>query len=215
MDNIIYREIEKCDYTTVKSLINEAFNFEDIISNKDVLNKSLNIYLRGCLSSTTFSSVAVKNGNVIGFILGSSKNKNNTFNLIKHNIALAFSAFSLLFKSKDDKEALNGYKKILKSYDELMHNRNDDFQGCIELFIVSKECRGLGVGKKLVNDLMNYMKDNSVSNLYLYSDSNCNYGFYDSQGFNQLDSRNVKMQNSNKSTILGVYLYSYDLSLHQ
>lgn len=213
MNSIIYRELKKDDYETVKFLINEAFDFGNIISNIDVLNKCLNVYLRSCLSATTFSSVAVKDGKVIGLILGSSKNKNTLLNLFKHNIALILNVISLLFKPKKDKKYLKDYKKILKSYDELMENRKDDFQGCIELFIVSKECRGLGVGKKLVSTLMNYMKDNSVSNLYLYSDNICNYGFYDSQGFNQLDSRNVEMTNSNKPIVLNVYLYSYDLTL--
>lgn len=211
MNNIIYREIEKCDYETVKTLISEAFDFKNMIDNVDVLDKSLNIYLRSCLSATTFTSVAVKNGKVIGLILGSSKNKNTLFNLLKHNIALTFNVLSLLFKSKEDRKSLKDYKKILKSYDDLMKNRKNDFQGCIELFIVSKECQGLGVGKKLVSNLMKYMKENSVSNLYLYSDSNCNYGFYDSQGFNKIDSRTVGLLNSSNSTILNVYLYGYEI----
>lgn len=213
MNNIIYREIEKGDYEAVKNLINKAFDFESFIDNIDVLNKSLNIYLRSCLSATTFSSVAVKDGEVIGLILGSSKNKNTILNFLKHNIVMTYSVLSLLLKSKEDKKSLKDYNKILKAYDVLMKNRKDDFQGCIELFIVSNECQGLGVGKKLVSQLMSYMKDNSVSNLYLYSDSNCNYGFYDSQGFNQIDSKTIGLLHSTNSTILKVYLYGYKVNL--
>lgn len=211
MNNIVYREIEKCDYETVKNLINKAFDFESFIDNKDVLDKCLNIYLRACLSSTTFSSVAVKNFQVIGLILGSSKNKNTLLNFLKHNIALGYNVASLLLKSKKDKKNLKGYNKILSAYDALMKNRKDDFQGCIELFIVSNECQGLGVGKKLVSQLIDYMKNNTVSDIYLYSDSNCNYGFYDSQGFNKIDSQSVNLLNSPTSPILDVYLYGYTI----
>lgn len=212
MNSITYRKIEKSDYEIVKDMINKAFKFEGFIDNIDVLHKSLNIYLHSCLSATTFSSVAIKDGHVIGFILGSAKNKNTLLNFSKHTLVLGYSLLSLLLKSKEDKKSLTDYKKILAAYDKLMENRKNDFEGCIELFIVSDECQGLGVGKKLVSQLISYMKESSVSNLYLYSDSNCNYGFYDSQGFNQTDSIPVPLGTSEKSIILDVYLYSYNLN---
>ncbi|MEG0295273.1 MAG: GNAT family N-acetyltransferase [Clostridium sp.] len=213
MNNITYRKVHKNDYATIKTLINKAFKFEGYIKNPKMLDKCLTIYLRSCLASKTFSSVAVKDGNVIGIILGSSKNNKSIFNSINHNLMSAFIIFSFLFESKKDREHLKEYLKISKSYDELIKNRKNDFQGCIDLFIVSNECQGLGVGKQLVSNLMAYMKDNSVSNLYLYTDSNCNYGFYDSQGFKQLDSRDVDILTTTDSVLLNVYLYGYHINV--
>lgn len=214
MSNIIYREIQKEDYNIVKNLINKAFNFDNYIENTRLRDKSLTIYLRSCLAAKTFSSVAVKDEKVIGIILGSSKNNNNNniFNFLKHSLVSTFIISSFLFESKKNRENLKEHLKISNAYDELMKNRKKEFQGCIDLFIVSDECQGLGIGKQLVSNLMVYMKNNSVSNLYLYTDSKCNYGFYDSQSFKQIDSRDVEIATTTGLALLNVYLYEYKIN---
>ncbi|MBO3445288.1 GNAT family N-acetyltransferase [Clostridium sp. CCUG 7971] len=84
----------------------------------------------------------------------------------------------------------------------------DEFQGSINLFIVSKESRGLGVGKTLVKYLNEYMNSMDVKFLYLYTYDRCNYGFYDSQGYKLVNKKDVYLNNI--KTHLNVFLYRYD-----
>ena len=74
---------------------------------------------------------------------------------------------------------------------------------------MSKESRGLGVGKTLISHTFDYMKLFDVESLYLYTDTRCNYGFYDSQNFKRVSEKNVYFDCLNKS--LGIFLYSYKL----
>lgn len=76
-------------------------------------------------------------------------------------------------------------------------------------FLVSKESRGLGVGKALISQTFDYMKDFNVESLYLYTDTRCNYGFYDSQNFKRLNEKKVYFDSPNDS--LDIFLYSYKL----
>ncbi|MEH7458593.1 GNAT family N-acetyltransferase, partial [Bacillus sp. JJ1127] len=78
----------------------------------------------------------------------------------------------------------------------------------IQLFIVSGESRGLGVGKALMNHLYNYMKSMDVESLYLYTDNKCNYGFYDSQNFKRISEKEICFDSMKDK--LNVFLYCYD-----
>ena len=92
----------------------------------------------------------------------------------------------------------------------LIQGKKDGFQGCIQLFIVSKESRGLGVGKTLINHLSNYMKSMNVESIYLYTDSKCNYGFYDSQNFKHLNEKEIYFDSAQSK--LNIFLYSYNFN---
>ena len=72
---------------------------------------------------------------------------------------------------------------------------------------MSEESRGLGVGKTLIKYLSNYMIDMKVNNIYLYTDTRCNYGFYDSQNFNRLNEKEIYFDTIPSS--LNIFLYGY------
>ena len=75
MNKVIYRDIMKSDYETIKELIGEAFGFSDFIKDKQLLDIVLSGYLQDCILDTSFSKVATKDDKVIGFILGNAKNE--------------------------------------------------------------------------------------------------------------------------------------------
>ena len=58
-----------------------------------------------------------------------------------------------MFTKNDNKKDLKEFSKIQKTYKEIFKGKENNFQGCIQLFIVSKESRGLGVGTSLMNYL--------------------------------------------------------------
>lgn len=211
MKKIIYTPITKNDYPAIKSLINEAFEFYKFIEDEKFLDRCLTIYLRMCLAETTFSSIAKKDGKVIGVILGNAKGKVSRLSTLKHITHTVYHLIPLMFSKKSSKAMLNQYSKVLKTYDEFLAPRKTSFQGSIELFIVSKESRGLGIGKKLVHQLIDYMKFNHISNIYLFTDDRCNYGFYDNFGFNRLASKPIEMSFSSSVSTLNVFLYGISL----
>ncbi|QED49869.1 GNAT family N-acetyltransferase [Cytobacillus dafuensis] len=207
MDKVIYRSLVKEDYDSIKELIGEAFGFNKFIEDKKFLDSILNIYLQCCILESTFSKVAVKNNKIIGVILGDSKNDKNRLKKAHNILSLAYTMLKVSIANKDNKKFMKEFSKVQDTYEELIQGKKDDFQGCIQLFIVSAESRGLGVGKSLIHHLFNYMKSTDVKSLYLYTDNRCNYGFYDSQNFERIKEKQIYF--NSKKEKLNVFLYGY------
>ena len=113
-----------------------------------------------------------------------------------------------MFTKNDNKKDLKEFSKIQKTYKEIFNGNKNNFQGCIQLFIVSKEFRGLGVGTSLMNYLFDYMKSMKVKSLYLYTDTRCNYQFNDKNNFKRLNEKKVHFNRVNES--LNIFLYGYN-----
>lgn len=207
MKNVVYRNLEKKDYNRIKELINNAFGFSEFIKDSNLLESILNIYLQGCLLDSSFSKVAVKDNVIIGIILGNAKNDKKHLRKLSNILSWVSSGTKLAFSNKENKNAIKEFSKVSQTYKEIIQGKEDDFQGCIQLFIVSEESRGLGVGKTLIKYLSNYMIDMKVNNIYLYTDTRCNYGFYDSQNFNRLNEKEIYFDTIPSS--LNIFLYGY------
>ncbi|WP_461612488.1 GNAT family N-acetyltransferase [Clostridium sp. Marseille-QA1073] len=209
MRNIIYRDIKETDYQSIKKLINETWSVEKFVKNKKLLDKVLDMFLSICLMDSSFGKIAVKDGVVIGVILGHVQNEKKAYGTVKHILKILRYSFSLLFYSKDDKLYVMEYLKVFKAYKELMKNKKHLFSGNIELLALSEQCRGLGIGKALVDNLFEYVKSKSVKSIYLYTDTACNYGFYDHTGFKRLDSKEITMNLKPRSSKKTIFLYQY------
>lgn len=210
MNGVIYRDIIKSDYEAVKKLIGEAFGFSDFIKDKKLLDLALSGYLQECILDSSFSKVAEKDNQVIGFILGSAKNDKNRISDSNGTLEFDMNSIELMMNSKENQVLFKEFSKIPATYKELIEGKQEQFQGCIQLFVVSKESRGLGVGKTLIKYLSDYMKNMNVKSLYLFTDSRCNYGFYDSQNFNKLNEKEISFDYVNAK--LDVFLYGYDFN---
>lgn len=208
MNSVIYRDLVKADYEDIKNLIDEAFEFNKWIEDKSFLNTMLDLYLQSCILDSSFAKVAEKNNAVIGIILGSAKKDKKRLRKFHNILNSCCSVFKLLFTRKQNKKAIKSFLEIDKTYKELISGKKDEFQGCVQLFIMSEKYRGLGVGKKLLGQLFNYMNDMEVNSLYLYTDNRCNYGFYDSQGFKRVSEKEITFDIFKAN--LDVFLYSYD-----
>lgn len=210
MENIIYREIQKKDYDYIREMMNKNFHLYEYIEDERVLKTFLNSYLYSCLAEKTFSMVAEKNGQTIGVILGKANKIFNISSYILNSVKYLYYIFLTILKSKFYGIDLKQYKGITRIYKELMKKSNKNFEGVLTLFVVSKNFQGYGIGKKLLSYFFDYEKLHNVKNIYLYTDSKCNYKFYDTQGFEKLNEDIFKVKNKNKEFDLQIFLYEYN-----
>ncbi|CAI8770639.1 MULTISPECIES: GNAT family N-acetyltransferase [Bacillus] len=208
MNQVIYRNLVKEDYEAVKILIGEAFGFNEFIEDKKFLDSVLNMYLQSCILGSSFNKVAEKDNKIIGVILGDSKKDKNRLKKAHNTLSLTYSMLKVFMANKENKKFMKEFAKVQDAYKELIQEKEDDFQGCIQLFIVSGESRGLGVGKALMNHLYDYMNCMNVKSLYLYTDNRCNYGFYDSQHFERINEKEIYLDSIKAN--LNVFLYCYE-----
>ena len=207
MNNVIYRDLNTKDYEKIKELIKDAFQFENFIKEPKLLEMSLDMYLQETLATTSFYKVAEKDGNVIGFIFGYANKDENNMGTFEYKPNLDEKEITSLMQIDENKSALEDFEKISIAYKNLIKGCEENFQGGINLFVVSPESRGLGVGKTLINSLYSYMKDQAVNSMYLFTDTRCNYGFYDSQNFKRIKESPVSF--NSLDTNLTAFLYEY------
>lgn len=208
MKKVVYRNIIDSDYEVIKQLIGDAFGFTEFIKDKKLLNIVLSGYLQDCILDSSFSKVAQMDDNVIGFILGNAKKDKKRISNYDNPLNFNNNEINLMISNEENKSLLKEFSKITDTYKELINKKENAFQGCIQLFVVSRESRGLGVGKNLIKYLFDYMKSMDVKSLYLFTDTRCNYGFYDSQNFNRIDEKEVYFDSIGSS--LNIFLYSYN-----
>ncbi|MED0965429.1 GNAT family N-acetyltransferase [Bacillus paramycoides] len=210
MNTVKYRSLVKEDYEPIKHLIGEAFGFNQFITDKNFLDSLLNFYLQSCILGSSFSKVAEKDNKIIGVILGDSEKDKKRLKRFHNTFSFSYNTLKLFMTNKENREFLKSFIKVKKTYKELIQGKEDQFQGCIQLFIVSEESRGLGVGKTLMNHVFQYMTTEDVTSLYLYTDDNCNYGFYDKQNFNRVTEKEITFESIEEN--LNIFLYRYDFN---
>lgn len=210
MSEVIYREIMKDDYDRIKQLINEAFGIHDLIQDKKFLDVVLNLYLQSCILSSSFSEVAVKDNRVIGIILGKAQKDKHRVAQTHNLLSLTNIFFKIFTANKKNKKSFKELIKVQNTYKEIIQGKEKDFQGYIELFIVSGESRGLGVGKAMMYHLSHYMRSMDVDSIYVYTDTRCNYGFYESQNFNRLNEKEIFLDSIQDKLL--ILLYGHDVT---
>lgn len=63
-----------------------------------------------------------------------------------------------------------------------MSESNKSYPAELALFAVSSSCRGKGIGKILFQSALEHMDKTGLKEFYLFTDTTCNYGFYEHQG---------------------------------
>ena len=193
-DKIKLRELKEQDLPEIKGLLYETWIEPDFGDNEKVADKMSMIFLYELLIRHTYSKVAVYEERVIGIILGRSDNTYKLRYNLKYLLKTIFHASSL-FLTKDGRKAIKEGNKEGEADKQLYDKVKDHTNGELVLFAMDKNMKGMGIGKKLLNDFYSYMKKENVDTGYLFTDSKCDYSFYDYNGFEKKDEKEVVFNN--------------------
>ena len=211
MENIKFRSIKKSDFKDIKELINDAWAFDNYTKNTDSLLHLLSAFMRTALLNQNYNEVAVINGKVAGLICGKFTALGGFWKNIPHIPSLLYHGLLLSVKSNNERRLIKGFYEVHKSYEKLLSESKESFDGELEFFIVHSKYKGLGIGKQLFYNFTEYCKKNSVRNIYLFTDIKCNYGFYDHNGFTKQGAAPVEIDLYNDKLQFDVYMYSKNL----
>ncbi|MBS6700732.1 MAG: GNAT family N-acetyltransferase [Clostridiales bacterium] len=209
-DGIRYRPMEPKDYAAVCALLNQSFGLSRYVTAPQVLQCFQKQYLYSCLSEATDTCVAEQNGKIIGVIMGNAK---RDYQLVLHLKALACTAWyacAMRVHGRRNREGLDSYRDLHQIYHAFSKNHKGEFDGVLTLFAVDEDYRGRGVGKALFIRLMDDLQHYGAHAIYLYTDSTCNYGFYEHQGFHRLEQQLLTLKRDGKPFQMAVYLYGYE-----
>ena len=208
MSNIIIRDVEIKDVPAIKSAIQHAWQWDNLIDDKNTLSATLGVYLNQVLFTATFGRVAVLDTKVVGVIFGYVKGKEPSYRMLLEDGSA--HAFTLLGASERDRMCIHEYfTKQERVYNQLVDGLSDNYDGTLDFLILTKEAQGLGIGKKLWMALKSYFEENNTKAIYLYTDEECNFGFYNHQGFTRKCEQNVVYNFGPVDFKSDIFLYEY------
>jgi GNAT superfamily N-acetyltransferase len=200
----IYRDYGEADREKAKDLIAESFNLVDYAAPEGFeLSKETDI--SNCLVDATFRRVAVSEDEVIGMLFGYAK-CDITPELHERTLKEHEKCFSK-FRCRDSHGSLN-FRKVSEAYGKMLEGR--DYDGCITVMAVSGEFKGKGVGTHLLEEAKAYHRSKGIGKAYLFSDSLCDYGFYEHNGFKRVAEGEVQRKKGEEKAIHTAYLYEFD-----
>lgn len=205
------REYQDQDFNELEKIIRETWHYDEFSSYKTAA-KLAQVFLSSCLTNYTFSQVAVLKGKVVGIIL--AKNMKQHKSPLKHRIK-QFSAILSLYLLKEGRKVLKIFENASKIDKQLLKTCNIPYSAELSLFVVSSSCRGLGIGKKLFLSTIEYMKTQKMDNFYLFTDTSCNYGFYEHQGMIRRCEKEYNFNINNQLAKMKFFIYDYSYNIKQ
>lgn len=209
MTGLHYRPIERKDYTVIGEIINEAFGLYRYMGDSKLLENVKQQYVYSCLSEATYTCVAEQNGEVIGVIMGNAKLDYKFFRHLPAVCGTAWYSLKLTLFGRKFRANIRDYQNLHKVYHAFSQKHKGEFDGILTLFAVRESCRGLGIGKELLNGLLQYLRNQGTHRIYLYTDDTCNTGFYEYHGFERLEKQPLTMIRDGKSFGMNIFLYGY------
>ena len=172
------REYQKQDFQPLKEIIRSTWHYDEF-SSPDTASRLAEVFLRSCLTNYTFSQVAVLDGTAAGIILV----KNNK----DHRCALSarfqqILSIVKLYASKEGRAVSQIFQNVNEIDEQLLRGCKKTYPAELALFAVRSSCQGKGIGKKLFHSALAYLKKQGLDEFYLFTDTSCNYGFYEHQG---------------------------------
>lgn len=175
---ITLREYQKEDFQELENIIRETWHYDEF-SSSETAARLARVFLNSCLTNHTFSRVAVWNGKPVGIIL--CKITAGYKCPLKYRAAQIKSILSL-YLSKEGRNVSKIFEKVNEIDKQLLSESNKPYPAELALFAVSSSCRGKGIGKILFQSALEHMDKTGLKEFYLFTDTTCNYGFYEHQG---------------------------------
>lgn len=203
---ITLREYRKQDFKTLENIIRETWKYDEFSSPKTA-SKLARVFLSSCLTNYTFSRVALDNGVPVGIILAK--------NIERHKCPLKLKIQQLkavisLFLSKEGRKVSKIFGNVNGIDKQLLQDCGKTYSAELALFAVNSSCRGKGIGKVLFQSVLEYMKEQKINEFYLFTDTSCNYGFYENQGMIRRCEKEHTFNINEQTAKMNFFIYDYE-----
>lgn len=206
-EKITLRKFQPEDSPALEAIIRQTWNYDQLCAPKTA-EKLAKVYLYSCLTNQTFTQVALHEGIPAGIIMG----KNNSTHKCPLRFRLKqFFSIASLYISKEGRRVSHIFKNVSTIDKELLQKSGHTYEGEVAFFAVSPNYRGKGIGKILFNALLEHMKSENISNIYLYTDTTCSYAFYEHQGLYRRCQKTHTFQIGPHQNQMTFFLYDYQI----
>lgn len=204
-EQIILREYQKADREILENVVREAWKYDRFCSQKTAV-KMAKVYLNSCLTNQTFTRVAEIDGEPVGIIMGKD--------IRKHKCPLSLrmkwlKSIAELYISKEGREISKIFAGVQGIDKELLTYCKKDYRGELAFFVISEKYRGKGLGRRLFSSVVDYMKSKDISEFYLFTDTSCNYLFYEHLGLTRRCEKKQMIDVKGQKGDMTFFVYDY------
>ncbi len=207
-EQIILREFQKSDRPELENVVRETWKYDRFCSPKTAA-KMAKVYLNSCLTNQTFTRVAEVDGIPVGIIMGKDiRNHKCPFSL---RLTWLRSVIGLLI-TKEGREISNIFHCVQGIDKELISRCKKTYQGELAFFAIRENCRGKGLGRKLFQTVVDYMHTQHIAAFYLFTDTSCNYPFYEHLGMKRCSEKKQVIHTHGGDGSMTFFIYDYQIA---
>ena len=204
---IVFEDYNKSHSEKLFDIIRKTWNYDQFASPKIARKLSI-IFLYSCLAQQTFTKVALIDNVSVGVIMARNKSKEKSN--IKYKLKQFMAILSLLIH-KEGRQTSKIFKGVSDTDAILLNEANRDYSGELVFFAVDSDCRGMGLGQKLFSKAKEYMKSDGMNDFYLFTDTTCNFGFYEHNGMIRRGEKREKVEVDGQMADMKFFIYDFDL----
>lgn len=207
-EEIQIRNVRRKDYKAIVSSIAETWGYYKRHKNPRTARRVAAAYWYSALMDHTFSAVAVCGGECAGVLLGrcDAELPKRQRSLRKYRRRALWIQFLLSFSEEVRKSAV-GSERIEEADRKMLENLHRHFDGELVFFLLRKEYRRKGIGRKLLRCFVEYMKEKGCRNFYVYTDEYCDFVFYEKLGFLRVGEEEVQLPHLSAPSHFFLYQY--------
>lgn len=204
---MILREYQNSDHKALEDVVRETWKYDRFCSPKTA-KKMADVYLNSCLVNQTFIRVAEMNGEPVGVIMGKNiQDHKCPFSLRVRWLRSIIS----LYLSKEGRDVSKIFSCVQGIDKELLSHCSEDYKGELAFFAIREKCRGKGIGRKLFQAAVDDMKANGISKFYLFTDTTCNYPFYEHMGLVRRCEKQQEISVNGERENMTFFIYDYKI----
>ena len=204
---IVFEDYNESHREKLFDIIRKTWNYDQFASPK-IAKKLSVIFLYSCLAQQTFTKVALIDNTPVGVIMARNKSKEK-FN-IKYKFKQFMSIISLMI-SKEGRQTSKIFKGVSDTDKVILNEANRNYSGELVFFAIDSDCRGMGLGKKLFSKAKEYMKSDGMNDFYLFTDTTCNFGFYEHNGMTRRGEKREQVEVDGQKADMKFFIYDFDL----
>ena len=204
MDELRLEKFRISDLKRIRNIFCEAFELQCYGDSGFVLRHLLDHYLCGYLMEADYAIKACSENGIEGFLFGCSGKRGG-------NPVYAFlKAYNRLFLPvSGGGRAYNRCKQLIDDADAALRRAAPPPESELLLFVVRAESRGRGVGRFMLADFKNWLLNQGIKRMQLFTDNWSDVDYYRDRGYEQLGVEYIEFFPGDESEF---YLFAIDVN---
>lgn len=195
------KQLAPKDYNKAIDFAIKGMQFNRYVDNKLALRLYGRYFLYLELERTTQLVAAYMGDRLVGILMADIKNEPKMYTSFWRKLYVKIFKLIMAVVVKDVPDIYDEANRVM--FNEYSKKANPDGEICF--LAADPIIQGKGIGTLLLEELSRREKGKLI---YLYTDDNCSYQFYEHKGFERSEEKKIKMELGGKTVPLTCLLYS-------